>query len=145
MPTTTRTVRPDEPLREGDTYTITMTVRDGNLFTSDGRRVASTLSPVESAMRATAQVTRTEPSITFEPGDVVVVDMYADRYGPSGEFTYVRGTTGFIGDRAPAPTDESMARKFRLGRVRLIARKGHATPVAITRDNIHRLTGNVPF
>lgn len=136
--TRTRTVNPAEHVQEGDTLVLQGTY-SGGLWTSPSGDILP--AALIRQARTYGSVTRTLPSIEFEPGDVLVA-----RPNPASdrEFTYVRGQARFVGESTPGPSDASMRDLFDAGRARLIARKGHATAVEITRSNAH-LLGPIPF
>ena len=58
----------------------------------------------------------------FQPGDVVLV-WYGD---PSTvkPYTYVRGTTGWLSEKAGSPTDGEIRKRIRSGTARLVLRDG---------------------
>lgn len=133
-----RTLRQIEPLKDGDRITVVLTVQGGKLRTRNGGVVAYLGTPEARFLKNGGHAVRPAPSVVFLPGDVVVVE-FAPHTTP---YTYVRGTHGFLAERATPPGDEEMAEHFLAGRARLIARNGVPFATPITRRNVASL---LPF
>ena len=133
--TASRVLGPDEPTRDGDQTTVTLTLQ-GDYWrgANDAWAVAATSLTVRKLRQdpATVVTRPMAPERKWQVGDVVLVGVRRS--------TYIRHKSYFYGPSGVL-TDAEVTELFEHSRGRLIVRDGIAFATPMDRDNQHLLDG----